>query len=70
MHKNVLFTTADRAAIKTLGILGVGSKGISVEELLKNVGIKRKKGMPRHFTKKWFQEALTEGLSEQHLWKK
>ncbi len=69
-HKDILFTTADRAAIKALGVLGLGSRGISVEELLKNSGTKRKEKskLPQHFTKKWFQQVLAEGLSEQHLW--
>lgn len=69
-HKDILFTTADKAAIKALGVLGIGSRGISVEELLKNSGINPKERLPLKFTKKWFQQILTEGFSEQHLWLK
>jgi len=68
-HKDVLFTTADRAAIKVLGVLGLGLRGISVEELLiKNGRGKGSPKLPLHFTKKWFQQVLAEGLREQHLW--
>ena len=69
-NKDMFFTTADKAAVKALGILGLGSQGVSVEELLTNKGIKRKGSFkfPTHFTKKWFQAVLAEGLREQHLW--
>lgn len=69
---DILFTTADRAAIKALGVLGLGFRGISVEEILKSSGTKRKGNLnfPVKLTKKWFQQILTEGLSEQHLWLK
>ena len=65
-HQDTYFTTADRAAIKALGILGLGSRGISVEELLNKT--KRKDKLPVHFTKKWFNQTLAEGFSEQNLW--
>lgn len=71
-HKDVFFTTADRAPVKALGVLSLGFKGISVEELLTACGVKRKDThkIPERFTKKWFQQALTEGFGEQHLWLK
>lgn len=71
-HKDVLFTTADRAPVKALGVLSLGFKGISVEELLSDCRAKRKgtNKIPERFTKKWFQQAMTEGLSEQRLWLK
>lgn len=69
-YKNLLFTTADKAAIKALGVLGLSSQGISIEELLKNLGINQKGKLPLHFTKKWFQQILAEGFREQHLWLK
>ncbi len=68
--KETRFTTADRAAIKALGVLGLSYQGISVEELLKNSGINHKGNFHQHFKKKWFQQILAEGLSEQHLWLK
>lgn len=58
-HKDILFTTADRAAIKALGVLGLSSRGISVEELLVNSGA-RKKGNPKlplRFTKNGFSKS-------------
>lgn len=72
-HKDLFFTTADRAAIKALGVLGLSTRGISVEELLKESGAKRKdncKHFPAHLTKKWFQQILADGLSERSLWEK
>lgn len=71
-HKDILFTTADKAAVKALGVLGLGFQGVSVEELLIHTGAKRKGNshLPMHFTKKWFQKILVEGFSEQHLWLK
>lgn len=65
----VFFTTADRAAIKALGILNLGLRGLSVEDLLNNLhGFSAKKHkMEHHFTKQWFQKALTEGFTEQNL---
>lgn len=65
-NKDVLFTTADRAAIRALGILGLGNRGLSVEELVKNIRLKRK--LPAHLTKKWFEQVVAEGFREQHLW--
>lgn len=41
-HKDILFTTADKAAVKALGVLGLGFQGVSVEELLIHTGAKRK----------------------------
>ena len=69
-HKHTFFTTADKAAIKALGVLGLSFQGISVEELLEKGGIKRKENLklPQRFTKKWFQQVLAEGFSEQGLW--
>lgn len=56
--------------IGNLYVLGLGSRGISVEELLNNSGIIRKgtHKFPQQFTKKWFNQILVEGFSEQHLW--
>jgi hypothetical protein len=68
-HQNFLFVTADRAAVKALGVLGWGYRGISVEELLNGIcGKSVMAKLPPHFTKKWFQKAISEGFSEQHLW--
>jgi len=66
-YKDYLFTTADRAAVKALGVLGWGDRGISVEELLIGMGSNKTK-IAQHFTKKWFQNVLTQGFSEQHIW--
>lgn len=71
-YKNYRFTTADRAAIKALGVLGWGERGVSVEELLQKSGAHgpQIKKLPQHFTKKWFQARLHEGVMERHLWVK
>lgn len=66
-HQKLHFTTADRAAIKALGLLGLGSRGISVEELLNDIGHKQKQ-IQRHMSKEWFQKALSEGFQERHMW--
>lgn len=70
-HQDSLFTTADRAAIKALGVLSLSHRGISVEAFLEEACRKVKKGMlPTRFTKKWFHQAIAEGFSEQHIWLK
>lgn len=70
-YKNYFFTTADKAAAKALGILGLGCRGISVEELLKNLGNPgNKTRLPIQYSKNWLQKCITEGLSEQFLWLK
>ena len=71
-YQHLFFTTADRAAIKALGILSLGLRGLSVEDLLNNLqGLSPKmKKLEPHFTKQWFQKALAEGFTEQHLWLK
>lgn len=68
-HGDYYFTTADKAAAKALGVLGIGCKGLSVEELLKNLGNSVKKtNLPQQYTKAWFQKCVSEGFGEQHLW--
>lgn len=71
-HKNLHFTTADRMAIKALGLLGLRSRGVSVEELLSNLQAlpTKSKKVDTQYTKKYFEKALTEGFSEQALWLK
>jgi len=71
-YQHLFFTTADRAAIKAMGVLSLGIRGLSVEDLLNNLqGLStKKKKMEPHFTKQWFQKALAEGFTEQHLWLK
>ncbi len=70
-YKDYFFTTADKAAVKALGILGIGYKGVSVEELLKNISNPAsQKKLSTQFTKAWFQKNVAEGLSEQNLWVK
>ena len=69
-QNKVHFTTGDRAAMKALGVLNLGSKGISVEELLSPMGRNPKSKLPHHLTKKWLQKSMSEGLQEQHLWLK
>jgi hypothetical protein len=36
-YQHLFFTTADRAAVKALGILSLGLRGLSVEDLLNNL---------------------------------
>lgn len=70
-YKNYLFTTADKAAAKALGILGIGLRGVSVEELLKLIGNPASKtNLTTQYTKTWFQKNIAEGFSEQNLWLK
>ena len=68
--KDSLFTTADKTAIKALGVLGWSERGISVESLLVQAGgtggILKK--LPQNCTKKWFDGCLQEGVAERHLW--
>jgi hypothetical protein len=70
--RNHSFATADRAAIKALGVLGWSTRGISVEALLDRAGglasiIKK---LPQHCTKRWFDRCIQEGVMERHLWLK
>ena len=70
-YKDYFFTTADKAAAKALGVLGIGCRGISVEELLKNLGnLTKKTHLPMQYNKTWLQKCIAEGLSEQNLWLK
>lgn len=48
---------ADRAVFRVLGLLGAGEKGISLEEVLKAIGLSR--SLPKHFTKE-FRERWTQ----------
>lgn len=69
-YKDYLFTTADRAAIKALSILGLRNQGVPVETLLNDIGASKQilKALPKHFTKDWFNKCLQEGFLEKHLW--
>ncbi len=71
-YQHIIFTTADYAAVKALGILSLRLRGVSVEDLLNNLqGLSTKnRKIEHHFTKQWFQKALNEGFTEQHLWLK
>ena len=69
--KDYFFTTADKAAIKALGILGLSSRGLSVEELLSYIGSSgNKMKLQSQYKKHWFQKNLDEGVGERHLWVK
>jgi hypothetical protein len=65
-YKDFFFCTADRAAVKGLGILSLSEKGISVEKLLAKIGIT--KPLKNHFTEDWFQKQLRQGFLEKNLW--
>lgn len=69
-YKNYFFSTADKAAIKALGVLGWRENGISLEELLRGGSVPAWKyqKLQYHFTKKCFEECLNEGFVEKHLW--
>lgn len=71
-YKDYKFTTADRAAIKALGVLGMSDRGIAVETLLENAGASTSliKRLPQHFTKRWFNSCLHDGFMEKQLWLK
>lgn len=64
-YTNLLFATADRAAVRALAILNLGLSGISTEEL---IGDMKKINLPVQHSKKWFKKVLEEGFLEQHLW--
>lgn len=69
---NHFFVTADRFAIKALGVLGWSDRGISAEELLEQAGAQSSvlKKLPEHLKKKWFKVCLHEGQTERHLWRR
>lgn len=69
-RKDVLFTTADRAAHKALGVLNLGHQSVSVEELMLTSGhtLPGKKKISHHFTRKWMLQNISEGFREQDLW--
>jgi hypothetical protein len=68
-HQGFYFSTADAAPIRALGALHIGSRGISIEELLEGIG-KNTKNPPLllQYTKKWFQQKTAEGLRDSHLY--
>jgi len=68
-YPELLFTTADKAAVKALGVLNLSYKGISVECLLKHLPSAKNKLKP-HFKKDWFIKGTSEGLLEQNLFLK
>lgn len=71
-HQNLHFSTADRAAVKALGLLNLRTRGISVETIvegLQGISLKQLQLEPQ-YSHKWFEKALSEGFAEQHLWLK
>lgn len=64
-----LFCTADTRAIKALASLDLGSFGVSLEELLENIGIKNRLPNPS-YSKAAFARKIAEGLQEQAMFLK
>lgn len=58
------FCTGDMRAIKALSSLGLGAHGVSLEELLVDIGQKKKLPNPS-YSKKTFELKKAEGLQEQ-----
>jgi hypothetical protein len=68
-YQDFYFSTADAAPIRALGTLQLASRGIFIEELLVGMGQKSKEiPLSPHFTKKWFQQKIAEGLRDSHLY--
>lgn len=59
----IKFCTGDKAAIKALSAVGLGANGVSLEEVLDNIGQKRRLKKIA-YNKKTFQSLLGEGLME------
>lgn len=66
--KEYYFCTGDALPIRLLSVLGLSDRGVSVEKLLRDIGMTKK--LERHFTDAWFQQQLAFGLQEKHLWLK
>ena len=65
------FTTSDIAPIKALGALNLGSRGISLEEILEVIGKNIKKPpLSVQYTKKWFQQKVSEGFRDSLIYLK
>jgi len=60
--ENVLFCTADRAAIRALALLGHSESGISFENLLKEVGLQ--KALEGHYSEEFFRYHLERGKQD------
>jgi len=58
----VLFCTSDKAAIRALALMGCSQHGISLEELLKKIGLQ--KPLEHQYTKDFFEEHLSRGQQD------
>lgn len=56
---DLFFCTADAMPIKGMAMLQLSEIGISFEQLLKSIGMKKK--LRFHFTEEWFKKRLKEG---------
>jgi hypothetical protein len=54
-----VFCTADRAALYAMSLLGLGERCVSLESLLKSVGLQ--KVLPSLYTEEWLKGALSKG---------
>ena len=54
-----LFCTSDIPAIRALGLMGCPDNGISLEEILKNIGLQ--KPLEPHYTQSFFNHHLSRG---------
>lgn len=66
--KDYHFCTADALPIRLLSVLDLADRGVSLEKLLENVGVKKK--LPNHFTEEFFKKQLALGFQEKPLWLK
>ncbi len=65
------FATSDMAPIRALGALNLSSRGMSLEEILEGIGKNTKKPpLPIQYTKKWFQQRISEGFRDSSIYLK
>jgi len=58
-NENYCFCTGDKSAIQALAMLDMKEKGISMEKLLKSIGLTKK--LKHHFMDKYFNDWLKKG---------
>jgi hypothetical protein len=60
---------ADKAVFRVLGLLGLGNKGVSLEEILEEVGLQRNMRLQytKNFREKWTQIGQVDSIQERGL---
>lgn len=57
-----LFCTSDKIAIRVLAMLGLSDNGISFEEVLESIGLR--KSLPPEYRKEYFERYIAEGQTD------